>query len=168
MTVYSLNSKRTVYTLYIYGSVQAYKCSLFLYIHKYGSVQPYILYMVLSNPTYGSVQPYKCSLCVTFITCRPEDASFLALRNMLRAQYSIQRCFGLLEEYAARTGHTYAYIILARPDVLYLPPGLPSITEQVHSAASSKPFCQVKSLYSTSVYLYLYNIPASLFHDTSL
>jgi hypothetical protein len=126
------------------------------------------LHMVLSNPTYGSVQPYKCSLCVTFITCRPEDASFLALRNMLRAQYSIQRCFGLLEEYAARTGHTYAYIILARPDVLYLPPGLPSITEQVHSAASSKPFCQVKSLYSTSLYLYLYNIPASLFHDTSL
>jgi len=65
------------------------------------------LHMVLSNPIYGSVQPYKCSLCVTFITCRPEDASFLVLRNMLCAQYSIQQCFGLLKEYVDGAANPY-------------------------------------------------------------
>lgn len=59
------------------------------------------------------------------------DSGLGSLRNLLRQQHSIEQCFGLIQSFSTENKWPFKYIMFARPDLLYLPPGLPDIRSVV-------------------------------------
>jgi len=62
--------------------------------------------------------------------------SDVTLRNMLRQLYSIEQCYRLIESYSKEKAKQYDFHIFSRPDVHYLPPGIPDIRPLVKGSAS--------------------------------
>lgn len=55
------------------------------------------------------------------------NPSNITVFNHIRQLRSLKRCWNLVERQMNETGILYRYVMMARPDVRYLPPGLPDL-----------------------------------------
>jgi len=58
-----------------------------------------------------------------------DDPTGKSLKNLVRMLRSLGRCWQLVQNYTRETGISYRYVMFARPDVRYLPPGLPNLAQ---------------------------------------